>query len=240
MDKKEFIEKFKQYAESLKIDTDNEQFEKFYNYMNLLIEWNEKINLTAITDPNEIILKHFIDSITINKYIKNNSKILDIGTGAGFPGIPQKIIRKDIYVTLADSLNKRINFLNQVISDLDLEKIDAVHGRAEELSQNKYYRENYDVVVSRAVAPLNVLLEYVLPFCKLGGICISMKGSNIEEELIASKKALQTLGGEIFEIEKFELPNSDIKRNIIIIKKIKETPNKYPRKAGTPSKEPII
>ncbi len=239
MDKKEFIEKLKKRSELLKIDIEIEEFEKFYDYMKLLIEWNEKINLTAITDPNEIILKHFIDSITINKYIKNNSKLLDIGTGAGFPGLPEKIIRKDIYVTLADSLNKRIKFLNQVISNLNLEKIEAIHGRAEELSQNKFYRENFDVVVSRAVAPLNVLLEYMLPFCKLGGFCISMKGSNIEDEIINSKKALQILGGEILEIDKFELPNSDIKRNIIIIKKIKETPKNYPRKSGTPSKEPI-
>lgn len=239
MNKEEFKNKVKQNSNLLKIDIQEEQIENFYKYMNLLLEWNEKINLTAITEPNDIIIKHFIDSITINKYIEENSKILDIGTGAGFPGIPEKIIRKDIDIVLADSLNKRIIFLNEVIKELNLKQINAIHGRAEELANNKLYREQFDVVTSRAVASLNILLEYMLPFAKPNGICICMKGSNIDEEIENSSKALKELGGEIIKLDKFELPNTDMIRNIVIIKKVKTTPNKYPRKAGTPSKDPI-
>lgn len=239
MNKKEFNDKIVEYSKALNISLSEKQTENFYQYMELLLEWNEKINLTAITEPNDIILKHFIDSITINKYIEKNAKVLDIGTGAGFPGIPEKIIRYDLNVTLADSLNKRIIFLKDVIEKLKLDNIDAIHGRAEELANNKIYREIFDVVTSRAVAPLNILLEYMLPFVKLNGICICMKGSNIEEEIMMSKKALKELGGEIVKTDKFELPNTDILRNIIVIKKVKLTPNKYPRKAGTPSKDPI-
>lgn len=240
MNKKEFNEKMNQYSKALNIIIDDIQIEKFYQYMELLLEWNEKINLTAITEPDDIILKHFIDSITINKYIENDKKVLDIGTGAGFPGIPEKIIREDINIVLADSLNKRINFLREVIQKIGLENIDAVHGRAEELAHNKLYREKFDVVTSRAVAPLNTLLEYMLPFVKVNGLCICMKGSNAEEEIAISEKALEELGGEILDINKFQLPNTDISRNIIVIKKINPTKNKYPRKAGTPSKDPII
>lgn len=240
MNKKEFNEKMNQYSKALNIIIDDIQIEKFYQYMELLLEWNEKINLTAITEPDDIILKHFIDSITINKYIKNGKKVLDIGTGAGFPGIPEKIIREDINIVLADSLNKRINFLREVIQEIGLENINAVHGRAEELAHNKLYREKFDVVTSRAVAPLNTLLEYMLPFVKVNGLCICMKGSNAEEEIAISEKALEELGGEILDINKFQLPNTDISRNIIVIKKINPTKNKYPRKAGTPSKDPII
>lgn len=240
MNKKEFNEKMNQYSKALNIIIDDIQIEKFYQYMELLLEWNEKINLTAITEPDDIILKHFIDSITINKYIENDKKVLDIGTGAGFPGIPEKIIREDINIVLADSLNKRINFLREVIQEIGLENINAVHGRAEELAHNKLYREKFDVVTSRAVAPLNTLLEYMLPFVKVNGLCICMKGSNAEEEIAISEKALEELGGEILDINKFQLPNTDISRNIIVIKKINPTKNKYPRKAGTPSKDPII
>lgn len=240
MNKKEFNEKMNQYSKALNTIIDDIQIEKFYQYMELLLEWNEKINLTAITEPDDIILKHFIDSITINKYIENDKKVLDIGTGAGFPGIPEKIIREDINIVLADSLNKRINFLREVIQKIGLENIDAVHGRAEELAHNKLYREKFDVVTSRAVAPLNTLLEYMLPFVKVNGLCICMKGSNAEEEIAISEKALEELGGEILDINKFQLPNTDISRNIIVIKKINPTKNKYPRKAGTPSKDPII
>ena len=196
--------------------------------------------MTAITEPDEIILKHFVDSATINKYIPENAKVLDIGTGAGFPGIPEKILRTDITVVLADSLNKRINFLKEVISQLKLQNITAEPGRAEDLAQQKNYREQFDVVVSRAVASLNVLLEYMLPFVKKGGICICMKGSNIEEEIENSKNALKELGGEIVKIDKFNLVETDILRNIIIIRKVKDTSKQYPRKAGIPTKNPII
>lgn len=213
--------------------------EQFENYMKLLLEWNEKINLTAITKEDDIILKHFIDSLTICKYIESGKKIVDIGTGAGFPGIPVKIAREDISLTLVDALNKRIIFLNEVIKELNLEKVETLHYRAEEFGQNKKYRQNFDIATSRAVANLSTLVEYLLPLVKIGGKCICMKGPEIKEELENGKKAIEILGGQIEKIEEFILPNSEIKRNIIIIIKVKTTPNKYPRKAGTPAKEPI-
>lgn len=217
----------------------DDQKEKFEIYMKELIEWNKNINLTAITEENEIVLKHFIDSMTISDYIKDNSKIIDIGTGAGFPGIPLKIKNNSLNVTLVDSLNKRINFLNNIINKLNLDNICAIHSRAEELGHNKEQREQYDYAVSRAVANLSTLLEYLLPFVKVGGFCICMKGPNIEQEINNSEKALKELGGKIEKIENFTLPGTDITRNIILIKKINTTKNKYPRKAGTPAKEPL-
>ena len=180
-----------------------------------------------------------MDSLTILKYIKDGEKIVDVGTGAGFPGLPVKIAREDIEVTLVDSLNKRILFLQDVIEKLKLQNIKTLHFRAEEFGQNKKYRESFDIATSRAVANLSTLVEYLLPLVKVGGICICMKGSEIAEELENSKKAINVLGGEIELVEEFALPESDIKRNIVIIKKINSTPRKYPRKAGTPSKEPI-
>lgn len=239
MNRQEFQEKINKYTTELGFSFNDMQINQLYKYMELLLEWNEKINLTAITNPDEIIIKHFIDSITINKYIGEKFKVLDIGTGAGFPGIPEKILRPDINVVLADSLNKRINFLNEVITQLELTQIEAIHGRAEELGHNKLYREDFDVVTSRAVASLNVLLEYMLPFVKNNGICICMKGSNVEDEIENAKKALEILGGKIVRVHKFTLPNTDILRNIVVIKKIKSTPIKYPRKAGMPAKDPI-
>lgn len=239
MEKEEFFKKMQVKANKINIVLNEEQKDKLYNYMNLLVEWNEKINLTAITEPNEIILKHFIDSLTISKYIKQNAKLVDVGTGAGFPGIPLKIVREDVEITLVDSLNKRLNFLNEVIVELNLSKIDCIHARAEEIGQNKKYREKFDIATSRAVANLSTLSEYLLPLVKIKGQAICMKAQEIEEELQNSKKAIKTLGGEITKVEKFELPDSDIGRTIIIIEKEQQTPNKYPRKAGLPSKEPI-
>ena len=218
----------------------DEQEQKFYEYMKLLKEWNEKINLTTITEEQDILLKHFIDSLTILKYLNDNDNIIDVGTGAGFPGIPVKIVNEILNVTLMDSLNKRILFLNDVIEKLKLEGIKTVHARAEELGRNKEYREKYDVVTSRAVANLSTLLEYMMPFAKVGGTCICMKGPNIEEELENADLAIKELGGKIEKIENFKLPGSDIERNIIIIKKVRNISNKYPRKAGTPAKEPLI
>lgn len=236
-------EKFKsvlvEKAKLIGVEITESQAEKFYTYMCLLLEWNEKMNLTAITDPMEVIIKHFIDSITISKEIEKDKKVIDIGTGAGFPGIPLKIIRPDISVTLLDSLNKRITFLNAVIEALKLENIDAVHGRIEELGKNKKYREQYDYATSRAVANLPVLSEYMLPMVKVGGKCICMKGANVEEEILEAKKAIQILGGKIEKADEFLLGDTDMKRNIIVIKKEKVTPEKYPRKAGTPAKEPL-
>ena len=215
------------------------EINNFYKYMNLLIEWNKFMNLTAITDPDEVILKHFVDSLTISKYVDNQKKIIDIGTGAGFPGIPLGIYRKDLEIVLMDSLNKRIKFLDEVCSNIQLKNINTIHSRAEDLANDKNYREQYDYATSRAVASLNVLLEYMLPFVKVGGKCICMKGANISDEINISKKALSQLGGIIESVEEFQLPDSDIVRNIVIVKKVKETPNVYPRKAGVPSKNPI-
>ena len=233
-----FSEELENAAKQIEIELTKKQIEKFYNYMNLLLEWNEKINLTAIIEPREVILKHFVDSLTIAKYIKENEKLIDVGTGAGFPGIPLSIVKENTDIVLLDSLNKRINFLEEIKQNLKLKNITTIHGRAEEFGKNKKEREIYDIATSRAVAPLNILLEYLLPLVKVEGKAICMKGSNIEE-IENAKNALEILGGKIEKIEEITLPNSDIKRNIIIVKKVKNTPSKYPRKPGTPSKEPI-
>lgn len=230
---------FVQRLKDFNIKINDEQIKKFMNYMNLLLEWNEKINLTAITQPEEVKLKHFVDSLTVLKYINDDDKVIDIGTGAGFPGIPLKIMNENTKITLLDSLNKRINFLNIVIETLNLRNIQAIHGRAEEIARNKLYREKYDVAVSRAVANLSTLTEYMLPFVKIGGKCICMKGANVNEELERAQNAIKELGGEIERVDNFYLSDNDNERNIIVIKKIKETKSKYPRKAGTPSKEPL-
>ena len=216
-----------------------EQIDEFYKYMNLLIEWNEKMNLTAIIEPSEIILKHFIDSITILKEIKDQEMVVDVGTGAGFPGIPLSIMNPTLKITLVDSLNKRLIFLQEVINELDLKNVELVHARAEEFGRNKKYREKFDVATSRAVANLATLSEYLLPLVKINGKAISMKAGNASQEIEDAKKAIKTLGGNINNIEEFNLPQSDIGRTIIIIDKIKGTPGKYPRKPGTPAKEPI-
>lgn len=239
MEKQEFEQKIKTYADEIKIVLNEQQIHQFYQYMELLLEWNEKINLTAITNPEEIIVKHFIDSLTIAKHVKENARLIDVGTGAGFPGIPLKIIREDIEITLLDSLNKRVNFLNEVIRELKLSKIQAVHSRVEDFAKDKKNRESFDYATSRAVANLSTLSEYLIPLVKIGGNAISMKGSEVDEEMKQSQKAISLLGGKIETIETFQLPQSDINRNIIIIHKSQNTPNKYPRKAGMPSKEPI-
>ncbi len=239
MEKQVFKQELEQKAKKMQINLSENQVNQFYKYMELLLEWNEKINLTAIIEPKEIILKHFIDSVTILPYINTQNKVLDIGTGAGFPGIPLKILNKENEFTLLDSLNKRINFLNDVIQNLKLEKIRAIHGRAEEFIKQNGERESYDIVTSRAVARLNILLEYMLPFTKIGGKCICMKSFEIDEELEEAKKAIEILGGELEKVDVITLPESDIKRKIVVIKKVKNTLPKYPRKAGTPEKEPI-
>ena len=239
MEKEDFFKLIEEYSNQLQIKLNEKQKEQFYNYMKLLIEWNEKINLTAIVDPKEIVLKHFVDSLTISKYIKENRYIADVGTGAGFPGIPLKILRADIKVVLVDSLNKRIKFLDEVINKLELTNIKTIHSRAEEFGQNKEYREKFDIVTSRAVANLATLSEYLLPLAKIEGKCLCMKGPDIEEEIKNGENAIEILGGTIENVYQFNLPQSDIKRTIIEIEKIKSTNPKYPRKAGTPAKEPL-
>lgn len=239
MEEKVFKDKLRENADTIGVTLDEDMLDKFYNYKNLVIEWNEKINLTAITDDLDFAVKHFVDSLTINKYIEQGKTIIDIGTGAGFPGIPVKILNKENKVVLFDSLNKRLKVLEDVIEKIGLSNIETLHGRAEETFKNKNYREKYDIATSRAVAALNVLVELMLPAVKVGGICICMKGNNAEEEIIEAKKAIKELGGEILKVEKIVLPELNLERNIIIIKKVKQTPNKYPRKPGTPQKEPI-
>jgi 16S rRNA (guanine527-N7)-methyltransferase len=235
----EFSKRIKQYAKKIEMELKEKQVHQFFSYMKQLLEWNEKINLTAITNPEEVILKHFIDSITIVKYIKENAKIVDVGTGAGFPGIPLKIMREDVEVTLLDSLKKRIHFLEEVIKELELVKVRTIHARVEEFAKDKKYREKFDYTTSRAVANLSTLSEYLIPLVKIDGYSIVMKGSQIEEEVQKSKHAISVLGGTIEKIDYFQLPESNIERNILLLRKIKHTPEKYPRKAGTPAKEPI-
>ena len=225
------------------IELTAEMEEQFLLYYNMLIEWNSFMNLTAITDFDEVLKKHFTDSVSLIRAIpdlgEKKYRMIDIGTGAGFPGIPLKIVFPNISVVLLDSLNKRVNFLNEVISKLQLTDITAMHGRAEDFAQNKEYRESFDLCVSRAVANLATLSEYCLPFVKKNGRFISYKSEKVSEEFEVSGKAISVLGGEYENQVTFELPDSDIYRNLFIIKKKSATPGKYPRKAGLPSKEPI-
>lgn len=225
------------------IELTAEMEEQFLLYYNMLIEWNSFMNLTAITDFDEVLKKHFTDSVSLIRAIpdlaEKRFKVIDVGTGAGFPGIPLKIVFPNISVVLLDSLNKRVNFLNEVISKLQLTDITAMHGRAEDFAQNKEYRESFDLCVSRAVANLATLSEYCLPFVKKNGRFISYKSEKVSEEFEVSGKAISVLGGEYENQVTFELPDSDIYRNLFIIKKKSATPGKYPRKAGLPSKEPI-
>lgn len=221
------------------------QIKQFNQYYDLLVEWNSFMNLTAITEFDEVCQKHFLDSLSIVKaypdhYFKENTfQFIDIGTGAGFPSIPIKIVFPNLKFTLVDSLNKRIKFLNEVIDQLQLSDCTAVHGRAEDLAKNSSYREQYDFCVSRAVANLSTLCEYCMPYVKVGGRFVSYKSEKITEEAEKAKHAISVLGGKFERQVEFTLPDSDIYRNIYIIQKEKITPKKYPRKAGLPSKEPL-
>lgn len=225
--------------DKLDLSLTDEQAEQFLHYYELLIKKNQVMNLTAITEFNDVVLKHFLDSLMICKLQKLEGKLIDVGTGAGFPGVPLKIIYPDLQIVLLDSLNKRVQFLNEVIRELGLKNIEAVHGRAEDFAKQKKYREQFDLCVSRAVANLSSLAEYCIPFVKMGGYFISYKSGKIQEELENGKSAIYLLGGKIEKVKEFELPSTDIFRCLLQIKKIKATPQKYPRKAGMPTKEPI-
>ena len=237
----EYFDMLKEACENEGLIFDETMYNNFIQYKALIKEWNEKINLTAITEDEEIIKKHFIDSIKVFEYpyVKEATKIIDIGTGGGFPGIPMKIVKPKSSMVLLDSLNKRINFLNEVIDKLELKDIKTIHGRAEDFAQKAEYREEFDLAVSRAVANLTVLLELCLPFVKVGGYFVALKGPAIEDEIKDSKVALKVLGGHIQEIIEVNIAGSDLKHNLLVIKKIKDTPKKYPRKAGTANKNPI-
>ncbi len=215
---------------------------KFILYRDLLKQWNQKINITSIEDDEEIYLKHFIDSILLlNKdNINENKKIIDVGTGGGFPGLPLKIMNNNYKITLLDSLRKRIDFLQEVTDALNLSDVKLIHGRAEDFGQNKEYREIYDICVSRAVAPLNVLSEYCIPFVKVGGYFAAYKSNIISQEITNSDNAIKKLGGKLKEIKEICIPGTDIIRKIVIIEKVEPTNKRYPRKAGKPSKEPLI
>ena len=233
------FDKFVEELKSIQVELSEKQLEQFRIYYEMLVEKNKVMNLTGITEWDEVLEKHFLDSISLIRAIDLNQEltVMDMGTGAGFPGIPLKIAFPKLKVTLADSLNKRVLFLQEVIDELGLEGIEAIHGRAEDLAQDKSYREQYDLSVSRAVANLSTLSEYCLPFVKIGGQFISYKSGECEEEVVASKSAVFLLGGKISDTIKFELGESG--RSFIIINKVKGTPKTYPRKAGTPSKKPL-
>ncbi|WP_434310409.1 16S rRNA (guanine(527)-N(7))-methyltransferase RsmG [Hominifimenecus sp. rT4P-3] len=240
MEQKEIIQhRFQQAG----LELTDRQTEQYAQYAKLLVEWNSVMNLTGITEFEEIVEKHFLDSVAIGfaEHVsrETNGRLIDVGSGAGFPGIPLKILFPHLKVTLLDSLNKRVNFLQEVIHSLHLEQIEAVHGRAEDLAKDLRYREQYDLCVSRAVANLSTLTEYCLPFIRKGGFFVAYKSGKVEEELQNAKKAIKVLGGAIQRKESFVLPGTEIDRSLIFMKKVEYTPKKYPRKAGLPSKQPL-
>ena len=237
------LEEFKDYinkrTDELNINIIDNQLVQFYNYMKNILKWNEVINLTSITDENEFIVKHYVDSMTALSEIDNNCKsILDIGTGAGFPGIPLKFMNMDKKVVLIDSVGKKLNCIKDSIKDFNLKGIEIIHTRAEELAKNEKYREQFDIVITRAVSNLTTIAEYMLPFVKVGGKAICMKGPNYKEELEQAKRAIEILGGKVIEIKNYNI--EDLERNNIIIKKIRSTSKQYPRGQNKPLKEPLI
>lgn len=234
-------DKFEQQLAELGIELSESQKNQFHRYYEMLIEWNKVMNLTGITEYDEVNEKHFVDSLSIIKAVdmRKVQSVIDIGTGAGFPGIPLKIVYPHLHLVLLDSLQKRIKFLKAVIEELGLEDIETLHGRAEDYAKNSEYREKFDICVSRAVANLSALCEYCIPYIRLGGIFISYKSGEVDEEVKRSEKAVKILGGNIHKIIKFQLPGTEIGRSFVKIKKVEKTKKKYPRKAGMPVKEPL-
>lgn len=235
----EWLERVVHDARNFGLELDRRQMDRFGLYAEMMVAWNENVNLTAITDDEGIAVKHFVDSLTVLPWVPKGSTVVDVGTGAGFPGIPFAVVRSDLQVTLLDSLDKRVRFLESVTKGLGLKNVRTQHGRAEDFGRKAGWRENFDVAVARAVAGLPVLLEYCLPFVRIGGLFLAMKGTDMKEEANASGRALQVLGGRIVEIRSFLLPGTDMERNIVVVEKIKPTPKGYPRKSGRPSREPI-
>lgn len=241
MEKKYDTTQFEKDLRALGVVLSNLQIEQFLKYYEMLVEWNQFMNLTAITEYDDVMKKHFVDSISLIKAynVKKTAKVIDVGTGAGFPGLALKIAYPDLQVTLLDSLNKRIQFLDAVIKELGLTGVETIHGRAEDFSKPGKLREQFDLCVSRAVANLSTLSEYCLPFVKKGGQFISYKSEKITEEREMAERAISLLGGKIKGQVEFMLPDSNIYRNLFIVEKVKETPKKFPRKAGLPGKEPL-
>lgn len=235
------LKSFEQGLKEYRLSFTDLQRDQFVQYGSMLQEWNQKMNLTAITDSEEIAVKHFLDSLSGVRMIdfEKTESMIDLGTGAGFPGIPLKIMFPAMHVVLADSLKKRIGFLNSVIEQLELSNVSAIHGRAEDLARKSEYREQFDLCTSRAVANLAVLSEYCLPFVKMGGLFLSYKGTDVNPEIQEAKTAISRLGGTLEKTDIFTLPPNEDTRTLVLIKKTKETPKKYPRQAGTPSKKPI-
>ena len=241
MDINDFKNKLVEDSKAIDVQLGDTEVEKICTFIRLMKEWNEKINLTSITEDEEIISKHLIDSLTLfnTQKLFGKKTLIDIGTGAGFPAIPLKICNDELEVTLLDSVNKRLKYLNEVIDTLDLKNIFTVHSRAEDGGKNKDYREMYDIATARAVATLAVLAELCLPFVKVGGYFICMKGPAYREELIIGKRAIEVLGGKLIEVLEVEIPGTDYSHNILVIEKIRHTPPAYPRNAGIPSSSPI-
>lgn len=235
------IHVFEEGLKELNLELNETQTKQFLDFYEYLIEKNKVMNLTGITDFEEVLVKHFLDSLMVAKVIDMTQvkSMMDVGTGAGFPGVPVEIMFPDIKSVLLDSLNKRVKFLEETFEILKLTNISAIHGRAEEYAKNKNYREQFDLCVSRAVSNLATLSEYCLPYVKKGGVFVSYKSGKVQEEVEEATKAISILGGKVKDVMYFSLPGSDIERSLVVIEKVKNTPGKYPRKAGTPLKEPI-
>lgn len=239
---KELEQLLYQSAEEIGVHLAPEQLKSFGTYMDLLLEWNEKMNLTAITEPKEVVQKHFADCLTLLPYLPKETglRIIDVGTGAGFPGLPVKIAREDLQVTLLDSLQKRITFLETVIAQLSLKEIHCIHARAEDGGRDSSLRDGFDCCVSRAVARMSVLAEYCLPFVKPGGLLIALKGPEAQEEVEEGKKAIAALGAKVEAVYEVEVPFTDLHHTLVLVRKEKPTPKRFPRKAGKAAKEPIV